>query len=85
MKRALAERPASDVDADSVDKMPWIAAGLGRADAWAARTGWTVDPGPVARADGSPPGAATWAGDGAVRRRPTGLRSIHPDGPAELL
>ncbi len=39
LKRALAERPGSDVDAYSDDKMPWIQSAIGRADQWAREAG----------------------------------------------
>jgi dephospho-CoA kinase len=41
VKRELAGRPGSDVDAYGRDKLPWIAAALDRADAWAATTRWS--------------------------------------------
>jgi dephospho-CoA kinase len=40
MKHTLASAHAIDVDRYSQDKMPWIRAGIERAEAWAADTGW---------------------------------------------
>ncbi len=33
-------RPDRDLNDYSDDKMPWISAGLARAETWGARTGW---------------------------------------------
>jgi dephospho-CoA kinase len=41
MKGELASRAGRDVNEYSIDKMPWISAALGRAEHWAAATGWS--------------------------------------------
>ncbi len=46
VKHRLADEHAGDTDVAGYaeDKQPWIRAALGRAEDWAARTGWRVDP-----------------------------------------
>jgi dephospho-CoA kinase len=40
-KHTLSQQPGQHVDDYSVHKMPWISAALGRAEDWAASTGWS--------------------------------------------
>jgi dephospho-CoA kinase len=40
LKQSLAAQPHESIDAYAAGKSPWIASALGRADAWAAATGW---------------------------------------------
>jgi len=42
MKRALADGPEVHVDEYGLAKRPWISAALGRAEEWAAATGWAA-------------------------------------------
>jgi dephospho-CoA kinase len=44
VKRELAAQPGIEVDGYGREKLPWVAAALERAEAWAAATGWTPEP-----------------------------------------
>lgn len=45
LKRGLAERPGSNVDECSDEKMPWISSAIARADAWARALGLRYEAG----------------------------------------